>query len=84
MATKTPWFRAVRVSNSPAVESQRQEVRDLDRQLEELKQQRVELQVTLGVIARILNHSIRCAAFGLPPGNWISIVACSTPRHSRG
>jgi hypothetical protein len=60
--------RAVRVSNSPAVESQRQEVRDLDRQLEELKQQRAELQVTLGVIAKNIESLDQLCRFSSAAG----------------
>ena len=60
--------RAVRVSNSPAVESQRQEVRDLDRQLEELKQQRAELQVTLGVIAKNIESLDQLSRFSFAAG----------------
>ena len=60
--------RAVRVSNSPAVESQRQEVRDLDRQLEELKQQRAELQVTLGVIAKNMESLDQMCRFSFAAG----------------
>ena len=60
--------RAVRTSSGLAAESQRQEVREIDGQLEALQRQRAELQVTRGVLTQNIESLDRMCSFAFATG----------------
>ncbi len=61
--------RAVRVSGVPAVESQREEVLALDKQIEEITRQRTETQQMLDVITKDMDSLEQLVSFSVIKGN---------------
>ncbi len=62
-------IRAVRVSGVPAVESQREEVLELDKQIEEITRQRTETEQMLDVIAKDIDSLGQLVSFSVTKGN---------------